>query len=156
MYKHFLRPRKETLTPSSWPRASRPMTLRPCWVETWSWMRTGWGPMDPCFSWGKTLGEIFYRKFPLVQIFWILLSSTHFSIFEGCRWVTFMSWRSSPPTVVRMLVKRDVTVVYPRSGWSIMIVLHWVDCLYPLVICYIAIENGHLQWVLPIKHGDFP
>ena len=27
----------------------------------------------------------------------------------------------------------------------------------PLVICYIAIENGHLEIVdLPIKNGDFP
>jgi hypothetical protein len=22
---------------------------------------------------------------------------------------------------------------------------------YPLVICYIAIENGHLKWIFPIK-----
>ena len=29
--------------------------------------------------------------------------------------------------------------------------------IYPLVICYIAIENGHLEIVdLPIKNGDFP
>ena len=28
---------------------------------------------------------------------------------------------------------------------------------YPLVICYIAIENGHLYIVeFPIKNGDFP
>jgi len=28
---------------------------------------------------------------------------------------------------------------------------------YPLVICYIAIENGPVEIVdLPIKHGDFP
>ena len=29
--------------------------------------------------------------------------------------------------------------------------------IYPLVICYIAIENGPIEIVdLPIKHADFP
>ena len=29
--------------------------------------------------------------------------------------------------------------------------------IYPLVICYIAIENGPVEIVdFPIKHGDFP
>ena len=26
---------------------------------------------------------------------------------------------------------------------------------YPLVICYIAIENGHLWWVVPLKRVIF-
>ena len=28
--------------------------------------------------------------------------------------------------------------------------------IYPLVICYIAIENGQFMVDLPIKDGDFP
>lgn len=40
--------RKETSMPSSWPRVSRRMISKPCWAETWTWMRhrgeeTGFG-----------------------------------------------------------------------------------------------------------------
>lgn len=31
--------RKETSMPSSWPRVSRRMISKPCWAETWTWMR---------------------------------------------------------------------------------------------------------------------
>ena len=30
-----------------------------------------------------------------------------------------------------------------------------VPCIYPLVICYIAIENGPFIVDFPIKHGEF-
>ena len=31
-----------------------------------------------------------------------------------------------------------------------------ISFLYPLIICYIAIENGSLTIDLPIPKGDFP
>ena len=36
--------------------------------------------------------------------------------------------------------------------------IQWdINGIYPLVICYIAIENGPVEIVdFPMKHGDFP
>ena len=42
------------------------------------------------------------------------------------------------------------------SGWGGDITATWSGVTYPLVICYIAIENGPFIVDLPIEDGDFP
>ena len=48
--------RKETSMPSSWPRVSRRMISKPCWAETWTWMRHR-GEEAGCRFWFWDPGE---------------------------------------------------------------------------------------------------
>ena len=113
----------------------------------WHWGPVEWKPevrwgrdsaMDPC--WGKTGWDSKQFWGADFGSFWV----RHCPIFEGCSWVTFMSWLSSP-LVVRMLVKRDVTVVYPRSGWLIWSGNQSADLRYLRLRWLFCIVNGHFR-----------
>ena len=45
---------------------------------------------------------------------------------------------------------------YSDFLWDLIVIQWDIHGIYPLVICYIAIENGPFIVDLPIKDGGFP
>ena len=60
------------------------------------------------------------------------------------------------PLVIYRDFNGDLMGFYSDFLWDLIVIQWDIHGIYPLVICYIAIENGPFIVDLPIKDGGFP
>ena len=123
--------------------------------------RINWCFLHHTGLFGETAIYLWFVGVPGTMTYWTE-SSHHFVFPLGC------SLYNTIFTTSQMLStsQRHAEIII-LDGWKIMenysifeawpLVIHpWCPTCYPLVICYIAIENTPFIVDLPIQNGDFP